>query len=87
MPEGTMGQTVGDGAHGSARPTLEPLEQRVLELLATGQSNRQVAEQLGIPVEVARAQFFSIMDKLDASSKLEAIIIAIRCGLLVRPSS
>jgi DNA-binding NarL/FixJ family response regulator len=66
---------------------LEPMEQRVLELIATGQSNRQVAERLDIPVEEARAHFFSIMDKLGAISKLEAIIIAIRRGLLKRPSA
>ena len=82
-----MGQTVNGDTHGSAQPTLEPLERRVLELLATGQSNRQVAERLDIPVDVARAQFITIMDKLGASSKLEAIIIAIRRGLLVPPSS
>ena len=68
------------------RPTLEPVEQRVLALLVSGFSNRQVAERLGIPVELARAHLYAIITKLGAGSKLEAIIIAMRLGL-VRPPS
>ena len=82
-----MRESLDRRTHDSAQPTLEPMEQRVLELLATGMSNRQVAERLGIPVEEARACFFSIMDKLGAISKLEMIILAIRRGLLERPSA
>jgi DNA-binding NarL/FixJ family response regulator len=62
------------------------MEQRVLELLATGLSNRQVAERLGIPVEHAQGHVFAIMDKLGVSSRIEAIIVAIRGGRLEWPS-
>jgi DNA-binding NarL/FixJ family response regulator len=71
---------------GLARPTLEPLEQRVLEQIAQGLSNRQVAEQLGIPVELVRAQLLAIIEKLGASSKLEALIIALRHGFVRLPA-
>src|SRR5262245_35170968 len=51
-----------DDKNGLARPTLERLEQRVLEVSAGGLSNGQVAEQLGIPVELVRAQFLAIFE-------------------------
>jgi LuxR family maltose regulon positive regulatory protein len=71
---------------GSAQPTLEPLEQCVVELVAPGLSNRQVAERLGIPVEQTQGHLFAIMDKLGVSSRLEAVIVAIRGGCRERPS-
>jgi len=75
-----------DGLRGGlARPTLEPLQQRVLELIAEGLSNSEAAEQLGIPVELARAHLIASIDTLGASSKLETLIIAVRHGLIRLP--
>jgi DNA-binding NarL/FixJ family response regulator len=70
---------------GSARPPLEPLDRRVLELIAEGLSNSDAAEHLGIPVGQVRAQLLVIMEKLGAHSKLEALIVAIRHGLIRLP--
>jgi len=69
----------------SCQPTLEPLERRVLELIAESLSNREVAEYLGIPVELVRAHLQASFEKLGASSKIEALIIAIRHGLIQLP--
>jgi DNA-binding NarL/FixJ family response regulator len=74
----------GDGQE-PVRPTLEPPERRVLELIAEGLSNREIAERLGVPVEAVRASFGAIFAKLGASSKLEALLIAIRLGLIRLP--
>jgi DNA-binding NarL/FixJ family response regulator len=57
------------------------MEQRVLERMASGLSNGQVAERLGIPAELTWARVFATITKLGAGSKLEAII-AIRLGLV-----
>jgi PAS domain S-box-containing protein len=73
-----------DGA-GADGPTLELLERRVLELIAQGLSNREIAEQLGVPVEAVRDALDAIFVKLGASSKLEALIFAIRHGLIRLP--
>jgi LuxR family quorum sensing-dependent transcriptional regulator len=81
-----MGTRVHGDTNGSPRATLEPLERRVLELSATGLSSSEVAEQLGIPAELVRAQLLAIMKKLGATSRLEALIIAIRRRLLDLPS-
>jgi DNA-binding NarL/FixJ family response regulator len=80
-----MESRAGCNRDGSARPTLEPLERRVLELIAEGLSDREVAAQLGVPVDSVRAQLTAIIEKLGASSKLEALLVAIRHGLIRLP--
>src|SRR4051794_6368785 len=72
-------------ACGVAWPRLEPLERRVLELIVDGLSNRQVAEELGVPIEEVRASLDAVFARLGASSTIEALIIAIRHGLIRRP--
>jgi DNA-binding CsgD family transcriptional regulator len=74
-----------DDGRGAARPTLEPSERHVLELVAEGLSNREMAERLGVPVEAVRASLGAIFAKLGASSKLEALLIAVRLGLIRLP--
>ena len=74
-----------ENGNGSARPTLEPPERRVLELIAEGLSNKEISERFGVPVEAVRAHLFSAIEKLGAHSKLEALIIAIRHGLIRLP--
>jgi DNA-binding NarL/FixJ family response regulator len=58
------------------------MERRVLELMATGLSSREVAGRLDVPVEQVRDVAFAAIVKLGARSKLEAIIIAIRHRLI-----
>ena len=74
-----------DEGRGGGGPTLEPSEQRVLELMAEGLSNRQVAGRLGMPVEEVHAALGAIRAKLGAGSKLEALIVAFRRGLIRLP--
>ena len=71
---------------GAARPTLEPVERRVLELIAEGLSNKDIAEQLGVPIEAVHDALDAIFPRLGAGSKLEALIVAFRHGLIRRPS-
>jgi DNA-binding NarL/FixJ family response regulator len=78
-------------AHGSAprssRPTLQPLEWRVLELLADGLSSREVATQLRVSDEAVRDSLDAIFTKFCVGSKLEALIVAFRSGLIRPPST
>jgi DNA-binding CsgD family transcriptional regulator len=74
----------GDG-HGAVRPTLEPVERRVLERSAEGLSSREIAEQLGVSVEAVWDALGTLFDKLGAGSKLEALLVAFRRGLLRLP--
>ena len=72
-------------SHESTEPALTPVERRILELLTTGLSNSEVADQIGMPVADVRGHVRSILARLGALSKLEALIIAIRRGLIELP--
>jgi DNA-binding NarL/FixJ family response regulator len=67
----------------SRRAELEPLERRVLELMATGLDSRAVSLLLDMPVEQVREYARSAIAKLGARSKMEAIIIVLREGVAV----
>ncbi|HET8846365.1 MAG TPA: LuxR C-terminal-related transcriptional regulator, partial [Ktedonobacteraceae bacterium] len=60
---------------GSAVETFEPLsmqEQRVLRLLAAGNSNREIARQLVVSVNTVRSQVQSIYRKLQVNNRYAA---------------
>jgi DNA-binding NarL/FixJ family response regulator len=64
----------------------EPLTEReseVLELLALGLPNKTIAQRLGISEHTAKFHVGSIMAKLGAASRTEAVALAARRGLLV----
>jgi DNA-binding CsgD family transcriptional regulator len=58
-------------------------ERTVLAASATGRSVAEVAELLGQPPEVVRRQLASAITKLGARSKLEAVVLALRRGLII----
>jgi DNA-binding NarL/FixJ family response regulator len=60
--------------------TLRELE--VLQLLVQGMNNRAIAESLFISDRTVQAHLTSIFAKLQVSSRLEAVLTAIRCGWL-----
>ena len=64
----------------------EPLtarEQEVLDLLAEGLSNRAIALELSISQHTVKFHVNSIMTKLDAQSRTEAVVRATRMGLIL----
>ncbi len=64
-------------------PTLlSPREQQVLSLLSEGLSNRDVATRLGISHHTAKFHVNAILDKLGATTRTEAVVLAARSGLL-----
>jgi NarL family two-component system response regulator YdfI len=68
--------------------TLSTRENQVLALLAQGAANKQIAVELGISERTVKAHVTSIFNKLVASSRAEAVSIALRSGLLpMEPSS
>jgi DNA-binding NarL/FixJ family response regulator len=64
-------------------PELTAREVEVLRLLAEGASNKLIARRLGISVHTAKFHVASILEKLDATSRTEAVMSAIRLGLLM----
>src|SRR6185503_10738313 len=67
----------------SPREQLSPRESEILNLLAAGLSNKEIARQLKISDHTVKFHVTSIFNKLNASSRAEAVAIGIRRGLIL----
>lgn len=70
----------------STAPPPEPLTAReleVLELLAQGLSNKLIADRLGITEHTAKFHVNAILGKLGAQTRTEAVVQALRLGLVL----
>jgi len=63
--------------------TLTARELEVLQLLAEGLSNKRVAARLAISEHTAKFHVNSILGKLGAQSRAEAVALALRQGLIL----
>lgn len=61
---------------------LTPRERDVLSLLAEGCDSKGIASRLGVSVNTARDHVQSVLEKLDAHSRIEAVLHAERIGLV-----
>jgi DNA-binding NarL/FixJ family response regulator len=68
------------------RPALTPREADILRHVMLGRSNKRIATQLGLAVGTVKTHVKSILAKLDAASRTEAVAIAQRRGLLEEDS-
>jgi len=69
-----------------AAPTTQPLtprEAEVLGMLAEGLANKNIAARLGISEHTVKTHVASILMKLDAFSRAEAVAIGARHGLIL----
>jgi RNA polymerase sigma factor (sigma-70 family) len=62
--------------------TLTPREREILRALAEGLSNKQIAEKLNITVDTERTHVLNILHKLGVHSRLQALLFAVRHGLV-----
>jgi NarL family two-component system response regulator YdfI len=64
----------------------EPLtrrEREVLQMLASGVGNKEIAAQLAISEHTVKFHVTSILGKLGAASRTEAVSLAVRLGLIL----
>lgn len=61
---------------------LSKREQEVLKLLARGEPNEAIANELFISIATVKSHFTSIFEKLGVKSRTQAIIRALRLGLV-----
>ncbi len=61
---------------------LTPRELEVLALLAEGASNKDIGTRLGISVHTAKFHVSSLLDKLDATGRTDAVAHAARTGVI-----
>jgi DNA-binding CsgD family transcriptional regulator len=69
-------------AEGEAEIALTARELEVLALLAEGASNKLIARRLGISAHTAKYHVASLLEKLDAVSRTDAVAHAARIGVL-----
>jgi DNA-binding NarL/FixJ family response regulator len=61
---------------------LTPREMEILDYIARGLLNKQIATQLGISEQTIKNHVTSILRKLNANARTEAVIVALKRGLI-----
>lgn len=64
---------------------LTPRQLDVLQALGAGKTTQQMADELGLSTETVRNHVRAVLAGLGARSRLEAVLLAHRSGLLDRP--
>ncbi len=67
---------------GSTRPLISKREEEVLRLMATGVSIPEAARRLYISVKTVKNHLSSIYQKLDSHDRAQAVLKAMRMGLI-----
>lgn len=65
-----------------ARPSLTQRELGVLQLMAQGRSNKDIARRLNITEGTAKTHVKGVLTKLDAISRTEAVAVAHKRGMI-----
>jgi DNA-binding NarL/FixJ family response regulator len=66
-------------------PQLSPREREVLQLLADGMGVSQISRQLFISDSTTKTHISKLYDKLGAGNRAQALMTALRLGLLATP--
>ena len=61
---------------------LTPRERDVLDALAEGLSDKEIADKLYVSTETVRTHMVNILAKLGVNSRLQALVFAVRHGLV-----
>ncbi|HZI03514.1 MAG TPA: LuxR C-terminal-related transcriptional regulator, partial [Archangium sp.] len=69
-------------AASASAPALTERELDVLRLLATGRTNKEIAQQLGISGRTVQHHTIHIYEKLGVDTRAAAALLAVRHGLL-----
>lgn len=80
------GAAFGESKIPAAPTPTEPLTNReieVLELVATGMSNKQIASKLGISAHTVKFHVNAILAKLDVHTRTQAVVRGVQLGVVV----
>lgn len=64
------------------RPEPSPREREVLVMISQGRSNKEIANELGLSEDTIKRHVSSVMDKLGANDRAQAVTEALRRGLI-----
>ncbi|MGH8967660.1 MAG: response regulator transcription factor, partial [Actinomycetes bacterium] len=92
IPPEVLGEVLRRVVAGDAEPeagrrmlaVLTPREREVLQCMVDGLGRAEIAGRLGLSANTVRTHTQNLLAKLDTHSALEAITLAMRCGM--RPS-
>ncbi|MBC8072379.1 MAG: response regulator transcription factor, partial [Deltaproteobacteria bacterium] len=62
---------------------LTAREHEVVQLMAEGLSNKQIADRLGISSHTAKFHVNAVLAKLDSSTRTEAVVRAVQRGVVM----
>lgn len=79
---GLLGHLRAEPANDGAKPELTARERNVLELLAAGRRNTEIAEDLSISVYTVKRHVSHLFAKLEVGNRTQAAVEATRRGLL-----
>lgn len=80
-PEAAMA-LIHRGKNVKHKPILKDREQEILMLLSQGLTNQQIADRLALSLPTIKFYVSSIMEKLNASTRTEAVVLAMQVGLI-----
>ncbi|WP_313520089.1 response regulator transcription factor [Pseudomonas sp.] len=69
-------------AESLGQEALSPRELQVLQRVAQGAANKQIANELGISEDTIKGHLRSIMDKLAANNRTHAVTIGLQRGII-----
>ena len=71
-----------EGVDRKIKDLLSDRETEMMKLLATGMSNKEIAEKLYLSLRTVKAHMSNIFTKMNVASRSEALVEALRTGLL-----
>ena len=81
----SAGSRIAAGPEQAAVPHLSPRELEVLVHVCEARSNLQIAHRMGLAETTVKKHVAAIMAKLGASSRLDAVVRAMRAGIIEPP--
>ncbi len=81
--EGLLGASAPAETLDTGGTALTPREMEVLRMIADGAANKEIAWKLGISEHTVKFHVASVMGKLNASSRTEAVTRGLRRGLIL----
>lgn len=68
-------------------PQLGARKREILDLLALGHSYDQIGSALGLSINTVRSHVREIYASLEVSSKVEAVLVAVEHGIILKPQA